>query len=74
MEGYQSEVGGFVGVATASEGGLNALTAEDVVKDHLPLLETQEEEEVKVGCVVKGHDGSAGHMKGEMDGSAIDQR
>ncbi|XP_031431693.1 uncharacterized protein fam131bb isoform X2 [Clupea harengus] len=47
MEGYQSEVGGFVGVATASEGGLNALTAEDVVKDHLPLLETQEEEEVK---------------------------
>ncbi|KAG5270800.1 hypothetical protein AALO_G00172440 [Alosa alosa] len=47
MEAYQSEVGGFVGVATASEGGLNVPTAEDIVKEHSPLLETQEEEEVK---------------------------
>ncbi|XP_062395176.1 uncharacterized protein fam131bb isoform X2 [Sardina pilchardus] len=47
MEAYQSEVGGFVGVATASEGGLNVPTAEEVVKEHSPLLETQEEEEVK---------------------------
>ncbi|XP_063054273.1 uncharacterized protein fam131bb [Engraulis encrasicolus] len=44
MEAFQAEVGGFVGVPAASEGGL---TAEDVVKEHSPLLETQEEEEVK---------------------------
>lgn len=56
MEAFQAEVGGFVGVPAASEGGL---TAEEVVKEHSPLLETQEEEEVKVGHTgVKGCDGS----------------
>lgn len=59
VEAYQTEVGGFVGVATASEGGVNTATAEEVVKERSPLLETQEEEEVKVGCRVKGHQGSA---------------
>ncbi|KAL2084102.1 hypothetical protein ACEWY4_019620 [Coilia grayii] len=44
VEAYQAEVGGFVGVPTTSEGGL---TTEEVVKEHSPLLETQEEEEVK---------------------------
>lgn len=58
MEAYQAEVGGYVGVATASEGGVNAATTDEVVKERSPLLETQEEEEVKVGCGVKGHHSS----------------
>lgn len=78
MEAYQAEVGGYVGVATASEGGVNAAATEEVVKEHSPLLETQEEEEVKVGCGVKGHQSSGGCTlimeKYQLDGCAIDQQ
>lgn len=46
-ESYQAEVGGYVGMAAAIEGNLTA-TSEDMGTEHSPLLEAQEEEEIKV--------------------------
>lgn len=46
-ETYQAEVGGYVGVAAAIEGNLT-VPSEDMGTEHSPLLEAQEEEEIKV--------------------------
>ncbi|XP_028831014.1 uncharacterized protein fam131bb isoform X2 [Denticeps clupeoides] len=46
VEDYPAEVGGYVGMPVA-EGGLGIPPAEDLGTEHSPLLESQEEEEVK---------------------------
>ncbi|KAG7336030.1 hypothetical protein KOW79_000723 [Hemibagrus wyckioides] len=45
-ESYQAEAGGYIGVAAAMEGNLTA-PSEDMGTEHSPLLEAQEEEELK---------------------------
>ncbi|XP_027868273.1 protein FAM131B isoform X4 [Xiphophorus couchianus] len=48
MEAYQSEAGGYMGVAAVVEAGLCVPAAEEVVgTEHSPLLEQQEEEQLK---------------------------
>lgn len=44
---YQTEVGGYIGVAAAIEGNLT-VPSEDMGTEHSPLLEAQEEDEIKV--------------------------
>lgn len=56
METYQAEAGGYMGVAATVEPSLCVPTGEEIVgTEHSPLLEQQEEEEVKVswtwGCI-----------------------
>ncbi|XP_072535676.1 uncharacterized protein fam131bb isoform X4 [Salminus brasiliensis] len=46
IETYQADVGGYIGVAATIEGSLTA-PSEEVGTEHSPLLEAQEEDEVK---------------------------
>ena len=49
MEAYQAEAGGYMGVAAVVEPSLCVPSGEEMVgNEHSPLLEQQEEEEVKV--------------------------
>ncbi len=46
-EAYQADMVGYMGMPVAVDGNLTAPT-EEVTTDHSPLLEAQEEEEIKV--------------------------
>lgn len=46
-EAYQADMLGYMGMPVAVDGNLTAPT-EEVTTDHSPLLEAQEEEEIKV--------------------------
>ncbi|XP_059195496.1 uncharacterized protein fam131bb isoform X2 [Centropristis striata] len=47
MEAYQTDAGGYMGVAAVVEPSLCVPSAEEMGTEHSPLLEQQEEEEVK---------------------------
>ncbi|XP_037309303.1 uncharacterized protein fam131bb isoform X1 [Pungitius pungitius] len=47
MEAYQTDAGGYIGVAAVVEPSLCVPSAEDMGTEHSPLLEKQEEEELK---------------------------
>lgn len=48
MEAYQTDAGAYIGVAAVVEPSLCVPSAEDMGTEHSPLLEKQEEEELKV--------------------------